>query len=512
MTDVSNRGQLPEPDIIKQCLPAVIQVVALKSGLLGGTSTAWTGSGTIVDPRGIILTNCHVANPRAMGMPAPNASKLGVAITTRSDEPPALTYLAEILVQSPELDLAVIRIVSDLSGKRVRSLNLPYIPIGDSDNLELADNLAIFGYPGIGGQTVTFTSGSVAGFNKQPNVNVRRAWIKTDATIAGGNSGGTAVNHDGYLVGIPTQAAAGTGINPVDARPVVDTNRDGRVDMRDSPIAIGGFINGLRPVNLAKPLLSKAGVKVSGAGSRTKVPMQVQQRSGSSSSDASSKSTTRGARFGNLVFSSRVTKDGRPINPADVMPSRSRSLYATFDFAGMRKGTAWGQTWLLNGKPVLQNQGKWSDGPSGRKTVSLSNKKGLPDGEYHLVLTVRKQVASEGKVAVGRMVRDTDTEVSGSVANARNGRPVSDALVIALKPGVSVNDFVRYKKREMAFTTAKTDRRGAFTFPQQLPKGEAYSLVVVAKGYKDLVVESGLRVSSEAPEKARMNPIPLQPA
>jgi hypothetical protein len=39
-------------------------VVALRQGFLGGMSSAWTGSGTIIDPSGIILTNCHVASPR----------------------------------------------------------------------------------------------------------------------------------------------------------------------------------------------------------------------------------------------------------------------------------------------------------------------------------------------------------------------------------------------------------------------------------------------------------------
>ena len=265
-------GQLPEPTVIRKTLQSVVQIVALRQKFMGSYAPAWTGSGTIVDKRGIILTNCHVANPRAMGMSAPPADALAIAITERSDEPPAVTYIAEIVAQSPELDLAVLKITQDIKGKKVRNLNLPYINVGDSDKLELADVLAIFGFPGIGGETVTFTSGNVAGFNKQKVTGSKRAWIKTDATIAGGNSGGTAINLAGELVGIPTQAAAGTGITPVDARPVVDTNQDGRVDDRDTPMAVGGFINGLRPVNLAKPLLKQAGVKVTGGGARSEVP------------------------------------------------------------------------------------------------------------------------------------------------------------------------------------------------------------------------------------------------
>ncbi len=164
--------------------------------------------------------------------------------------------------QSPQLDLAVLQIMAGLNGRNVEALNLPYLPLGDSDALQLGDQLHIFGYPGIGGETVTFTSGSVAGFSQESGIQARRAWIKTDATIAGGNSGGAGVDKNGVLVGVPTQAAASAGVTPVDARPVVDTNRDGRVDSRDTPMAIGGFINGLRPINLVRPLLEKAGVQI----------------------------------------------------------------------------------------------------------------------------------------------------------------------------------------------------------------------------------------------------------
>ena len=241
-------------------MKSVVQVVALKSGFLGGMSSAWTGSGSIVDPSGIILTNCHVANPRAMGMSSPAADRLGIAVTDRSDEPPAVTYFAEVVAQNPRLDLAVLQIVADSRGRRTRDLDLPAIPLGDSDKLDLGEQLAIIGYPGIGGETITYTSGNVSGFSKEGNI--ARGWIKTDATIAGGNSGGSAVSQSGLLVGVPTQAAAGSGITPVDARPVLDTNRDGRVDKRDTPMAIGGFINGLRPVNLAIPLLEEAGMDI----------------------------------------------------------------------------------------------------------------------------------------------------------------------------------------------------------------------------------------------------------
>jgi S1-C subfamily serine protease len=481
---------------------SVVQVVALRQGFLGGMSTAWTGSGTIVDPSGLILTNCHVANPRAMGMSAPPADRLAIAVTERSDEPPVLTYLAEIAAQSPEIDLAVLRIVGRLDKKQVSGLNLPHVPVGDSDLLELGDRLAILGYPGIGGDTVTFTSGSVSGFTQQKGVSTRRAWIKSDATIAGGNSGGTAVDCDGRLVGIPTQAAAGSEVTPVDARPVVDTNQDGRIDQRDTPMAIGGFINGLRPVNLAKPLLQSAGL-VGAKPSQSRVQPQVQP-----AGRAAEK--TAGPALADLAFSGNVAPDGRPVNPTSILPSGGRQLFASFAYSGMQNGLPWGQAWALDGKTIVSKNETWTDGTSGRKVLSLSNSSGLPDGSYHLVVTVQKQVLAEGTVIVGKMTEDTDTEISGTVVEQQTGRGIPDALVIALHPSVRVSDFVQQKRQDMIYASARTDRQGAFTFPRQLTKGQSYGLIAVARGYTDLAIESALRITANAPERAQINPIPLK--
>lgn len=496
----ATRGSTPDREIIEKVMAGVVQIVALKQGFMGQMSPAWTGSGTVVDPSGLILTNCHVANPRAMGMSAPAADILAVAVTQRSDEAPALTYIAQVAAQSPELDLAVLRIVSTTDGKAVKNLNLAYVPVGDSDKLELGDVLSIFGYPGIGGETVTFTSGSVAGFTAESGVQQRRAWVKTDATIAGGNSGGTAVDDDGNLVGVPTQAAAGANITPVDARPVVDTNRDGRIDQRDTPMAIGGFINGLRPVNLAKALLTQAGWR--GAGQAAVTPAAAPGKPAQ---------TTAGQRLSTLVFSTQVTSDGRPINPAAILASGGKTIYATFDFQGMTNGAQWSQVWTMNGKTIVEQPGAWSDGARGRKTLTLTNQNGLPDATYQLVITVGNQVAIQGEVVVGRRVDDTDTEVSGQVVNARTQRGIPAVLVIALNPGVSVQQFLQTQRKELAFTSARTDQSGNFTFPKQLPKGQAYGLVVVAQGYQDLAVESALRITANAPEHAQISAIPLQP-
>ncbi len=494
---------------IGRVMHSVVQIVALRKGFLGGMSTAWTGSGTIVDPSGIILTNCHVADPRAMGMSAPPADRLGISITERSDQPPALSYFARPVVVVPELDLAVLQIVADVNGRPVRDLDLPAVDIGNSDQLELGDRLAIFGYPGIGGETVTYTSGNVSGFSSEKGINTSRAWIKTDATIAGGNSGGTAVNETGELVGIPTQAAAGAGVTPVDARPVLDTNHDGRVDQRDTPMAVGGFINGLRPVNLALPLLEKAGVRIErdsqGKPSRRTTVMPADN-------PFSRSSQQEAETFDHLLFSTQVTDDGRPINPTAQVPSGVDTVYATFEHANLQPGTKWSVVWMSNEKVIIDQQDEWDDAPNGRKAVKISNRKGLPSGEYHLVLGIGSKVALEGKMFVGTPVDDTDAEISGRLVDSNTGRAVSKGVVFVLKPGAAVRDFMRTQDQSLVVTSSETDADGRFKLPEQLPKGQAYGLIAAAENYRPVAVEGALRVGTNSPEHANIGNIELSPA
>ena len=502
----------PEREVgrLHDTMHGVVQVVALAQNGYSRWSSAWTGSGTVVDPSGYILTNCHVVKPSAMGMRDKHADRLGIAITERSDAPPALTYLAEIAALSPELDLAVLRIVSDTRGRRVRRLDLDHLPLGDSDELNLGDRLNILGYPGIGGETVTYTAGNVSGFSGERGLNVQRAWIKTDATIAGGNSGGSAVDDSGLLVGVPTQAAAGRGILPVDARPVLDTNRDGRVDSRDNPMAVGGFINGLRPVNLAIPLLREAGAQVD-IQRRAAPRARPQARAPRSWQDHTYDPTppATAPRFSDLVFSTAVTDDARPIQPADVLPVGTEEIHATFHFEGMKPGTPWGLEWSSGGNILVNQKKAWDDPESGSKSVKIRNRNGVPAGEYRVRLLIDGRVTLEDTVTVGTPVDERDSEISGRITDD-SGRPLADAVVVALKPGQSTRRFLESDDSSMVYSHTRTKNDGTFTLPEQLMKNQAYSLVVAARGYEVFAVESALRLSRSTPEHATIQDITMK--
>lgn len=217
---------------------------------------AWMGSGTIISPDGLIITNAHLVSPGQNFRP----DVWQISITDDAAVPPTDLYFADPLVVDEDLDLAVFRITTDLRYRPVDpfALNLDYVPLGDSSQLKLGDPLLILGYPGIGGNTITLTRGEVGGFTligqyQEP------AFIKTSAAISGGTSGGMAVDSSGHLVAIPTQLGYGQREGEiVDCRVIADTNLDGRVNQFDICVPVGGFINALRPINLALPLIDEA--------------------------------------------------------------------------------------------------------------------------------------------------------------------------------------------------------------------------------------------------------------
>ncbi len=190
---------------------------------------ASTGSGSILTKQGHILTNFHVLGEPITGQLFNNQAVIFVAISPPNlKEPPEIKYLAELVESDRHLDLALLRIIARQDGSNLPTdLGLAPIPVGDSDTVKIGDELSIIGFPGLGGDTVTLTRGSVSGFLPA------EGWIKTDAEINPGNSGGTAINREGQLIGIPTQVT---------------------LETDDLP----GKIGLIRPVNLARPLIDLA--------------------------------------------------------------------------------------------------------------------------------------------------------------------------------------------------------------------------------------------------------------
>ncbi len=215
---------------------AVVQIEAVVD-VDGREQVGWSGSGTIISKDGLILTNAHVVLSDRFY----RVVDLIVSLTVADDAPPVQSYYASIVQADNSLDIAIIKPYADMNNNPINYdlLNLPFAPLGDSNDLELGESINILGYPGIGGRTITLTSGEVSGFTAEDPYG-NRAFIKTSGTIAGGNSGGLAVNSRGELIGVPTEIGSGDLRNEiVDCRALLDTNRDGYIDDNDSCVPTG---------------------------------------------------------------------------------------------------------------------------------------------------------------------------------------------------------------------------------------------------------------------------------
>lgn len=257
----ANTEASPEADlsIMADLNPVGVQELAQSTvqlvGLNDRNQPECAGSGVIVESDGTILTNAHVVT-RTEACPF---RTIGVGVAANSTSPAILRYQAVVLAVDRELDLAVLRIAGPLDSDSGLEMpeRFPNAPIGDSDTVSLGDGVRVLGFPVIGGDTITLTTGSVSGFSAEEGIG-DRALIKTDASISSGNSGGMAIDESGRVIGIPTKARASESGPAIDCRPVSDTNDDGLLDESDGCVPVGGFLNGVRPINLAGPLLAKA--------------------------------------------------------------------------------------------------------------------------------------------------------------------------------------------------------------------------------------------------------------
>ncbi|WP_029111853.1 FHA domain-containing protein [Mycobacterium sp. URHB0044] len=197
---------------------ASVQIVALDADGI----PEWTGSGTVIDSAGLILTNAHVAKPTAKGLaggdiPDHDPSVLQVAFAKDDNTPAVTKYRATPLVSDGYLDLSVIKIDANADGTPLSAgkPTLPEpVPIGNSDALQTGDHITALGYPALtGDQHVggprTVTSGDVSAFKRDYGTNTERFWIDTTERIAHGNSGGASINTAGELIAVNTRFRKG---------------------------------------------------------------------------------------------------------------------------------------------------------------------------------------------------------------------------------------------------------------------------------------------------------------
>jgi pSer/pThr/pTyr-binding forkhead associated (FHA) protein len=224
---------VPSPAVAELRLQALRAAVFILTPIDGTADEFSTGSGSLLTPAGHILTNFHVIGDVDSGEYYNQYQATLVGLNWEDPEGmPNTFYIAEIVQADRDLDIALLHIVASEEGDNLPAgLEFPTVPVGDSDSVGIGDELAIVGFPGLGGETITLTRGTVSGFLAD-EAGRPRSWIKTDAEINPGNSGGMAINVKGELIGIPTIVISGQEVT--------------------------GKIGWIRPIKFAYPLIDQA--------------------------------------------------------------------------------------------------------------------------------------------------------------------------------------------------------------------------------------------------------------
>lgn len=152
------------------------------------TTSAASGSGFIITDDGYIVTNYHVIE---------NSDSITVSLYDGT------AYAAELIGYDESNDIAVLK---------VEAKDLTPVVVGDSDNLNVGDDVIAIGNP-LGELTFSLTSGAVSALDREITLsnNVTMDLIQTDCAINSGNSGGALFNLYGEVIGVTNAKYSGSG-------------------------------------------------------------------------------------------------------------------------------------------------------------------------------------------------------------------------------------------------------------------------------------------------------------
>jgi len=197
--------------IIAKVEPAV---VAITTGAGPGSGDGGAGTGFVITPDGFIVTNNHVIE---------GATKISVAFTNGDEKS------ATLVGREAASDIAVLK---------VDATNLPTVELGDSDEVQVGDEVVAIGNALALDGGLSVTRGIVSGLHRTVSTNTGSTLIgmlQTDAAINPGNSGGPLVDTAGRVIGINAAIAnpqssnnVGFAIPVSNAKPVIDDLRLGR--------------------------------------------------------------------------------------------------------------------------------------------------------------------------------------------------------------------------------------------------------------------------------------------
>ena len=184
-------GTLSLTELFAGANPAVVAISTEMTGrnAFGSIVTQpAAGSGFIISADGYIVTNNHVID---------GATSISVLMHD------GVKYPAELVGRDPSSDLAVLKIEAG---------NLSYLTLGNSDKLQVGEQVAAIGNP-LGEFANSMTVGYISALDREINIDgTARIMLQTDAAVNSGNSGGPLLDMKGRVIGIVTAKSSGSNV------------------------------------------------------------------------------------------------------------------------------------------------------------------------------------------------------------------------------------------------------------------------------------------------------------
>jgi hypothetical protein len=179
-------------------------------------------------------------------------------------------------------------------------------------------------------------------------------------------------------------------------------------------------------------------------------------------------------------------------------PSGTSDITPVFQYSCAPANTTIVSVFSLDGLTVFTDQEAIKPRNSaGLYAYALEPVDGSPvaDGEWGVQYFSNKTLLTTGSVVVGSGSSDpaqtTSATVQGVVQDKDSQAPIEGAVILVLKPGVKLQDFIQNGQQDSdVYTAGKSDSQGAFTLQKKIVRHQVFAMIVAVQGYKSLGSET----------------------